>query len=138
MPRLLDDDDGRHFFGGVRYQALRKGKWKWIEGELAPECWRGGREIEWDFLRIDPKGRKGAIKLPDDQCADHGFTSLFDVSQVGQALAAESRDVTSSHPDLAKAMAALLADMVSKKGQAESFELTPEQERKLKSLGYLR
>ena len=138
MPTLLDDDEGDHFFGGVRLSAIRMGKWKLVRGELAPQCWGGGGEIEWDFLRIDPKGRRGAIRLPDDQCAGIGFTSLFDVSQAGRALARENEDVTSSHPALAEAMGAMLADMASEKGQAESFQLTPDQEQKLKSLGYLR
>ena len=38
---------------------------------------------------------------------------------------------------LKQAMDEMLAEIASKKGEAEGFELTPDQERRLKSLGYL-
>ena len=138
MPTLMDNDAGDHFFGTVHLQALRKGKWKLVKGELSPKRWTGGDQVKWDFLRIDPKGRRGSIQLPDDECAGNGFTSLFDVSQTGRLLAAEDRDVSSSHAVLARTLGKALAELAAKKGLAENFELTPEQEQKLKSLGYLR
>jgi len=137
MPTLLDDDDGNHFFGGAHFQALRKGNWKLVTAELAPGCWEGGGEVEWTFLGIDPKGRKGAVRLPDERCSDHGFARLFDVTQSGPRLARENQDETSRQVALKHSMDAMLAKIASRKGEAESFELSPEQKRKLKSLGYL-
>lgn len=138
MPTLMDDDDGNHFFGAIHLQAIRIGQWKLIKGNLSPSCWAGGGKIVWGIVGLAPTGRNGATRLPDDQCVDHGFTSLFDVSQEGPALASEKNDMASSHPDLVESMKAALAELASRKGQADSFELTPEQEQKLKSLGYLR
>jgi hypothetical protein len=138
LPTLMDNDEGDHFFGGVHFQALREGSWKLLKGQLAPPCSAGGGALEWDFLRMDPRGRVGATQLADDECADQRFTSLFDVSQSGWALATEKENVISRHRDLEITMGSLIAEIASKKGQAETFELTPEQEQKLKSLGYLR
>ena len=138
MPALLDDDDGDHYFGRVHMSALRQGKWKLIQGELGPSCWEGGSEIEWDFLRMNAMGRKGSIRLPDKECTGIGFTRMFDVSQRGRALGRENRDMTSRKPERAKAMLETLVELASGQGEAERFDLTPEQEQKLKSLGYLR
>jgi arylsulfatase A-like enzyme len=137
-PTLLDDESGDHLFGGVRFQALRNGRWKLVKGELAPACWIGGGKVIWDFLKLDPKGREGATRLADDECAGHGFTSLFDVRQAGPAFASENVDVASRRPALVKEMDAMLSELAANTGEAESFQLTPEQEQKLKSLGYLR
>jgi arylsulfatase A-like enzyme len=137
MPTLMDDDEGEHFFGAVHFQALRKGKWKLVKGDLLAPCTKGGGEVEWTMLGLDPKGREGAIQLPDDECAENGFTSLFDVSQSGPRLARESSDVTSKHPEIVEALSEILEDLAANKGQADHFDLSPDQERRLKSLGYL-
>ncbi len=137
MPTLMDDDEGEHFFGAVHYQALRKGKWKLVTGDLRAPCTKGGGEVEWTMLGLDPKGREGAVSLPDEECPQHGFTSLFDVSQNGPRLAGEGKDVRSSHPEIAESLSKTLEELAANKGQADRFELTPDQERRLKSLGYL-
>jgi arylsulfatase A-like enzyme len=137
MPTLMDDDEGEHYFGAVHYQALRRGKWKLVKGDLLAPCTKGGGEVEWTMLGLDPKGREGAVKLPDDECLENGFTSLFDVSQSGPGLARESKDVTDSYPGIVQSMSETLEELAANKGQADRFELTPDQERRLKSLGYL-
>lgn len=137
MPTLIDDDDGEHLFGAVHFQAVRMGKWKLVKGDLLAPCTKGGGEIEWTMLGLDPKGREGSTKLPDEECAGYGFTSLFDVSQGGPRLANENRDVKASHPEIVEELSGMLEELAANKGQADSFELTPDQERRLKSLGYL-
>jgi hypothetical protein len=63
---------------------------------------------------------------------------MFDVSQRGRALGRENRDMASRKPDHAKAMLETLVELASGQGEAERFDLTPEQEQKLKNLGDLR
>ena len=137
MPTVLDGEGDGHVLGGVHYQALRLDKWKYVEVSMSPPCWGGDGEIEWDMLGLDPRGITDSVLLPEDQCGKYGFTGLYDVSQKGPRLAREKKDMTADHPDLVLSMAKLLEDMAENKGEAESFDLTPEQERKLKSLGYL-
>lgn len=137
MPTLMDDDEGEHLFGAVHFQAIRKGKWKLVKGDLLPPCTKGGGKVEWTMVGLDPKGREGSVKLPDEECGNYGFTSLFDVSQTGPKLARESKNMTSSHPEIVEELSEMLEELAANKGQADSFELTPDQERRLKSLGYL-
>jgi arylsulfatase A-like enzyme len=137
MPTLMDDDEGEHFFGSIHFQGIREGNWKLVKAELAPPCWQGGGEIEWEILKIDAIGRKGAVKLPDEECAGNGFTSLFDVRQRGPRFARERRNAAADHPELVKALGEKLEMMAAKRGEAEHFDLTPDQEQRLKSLGYL-
>lgn len=137
MPTLMDDDAGEHYFGAVHYQAIREENWKFVTGELVGPCTIGGGEIEWTMLGLDPKGREGSSELSEEECRKRKFSSLFNVRQHGPALAREAQDVSARHPDVVARLAALLEVMSTRKGEAESFELSPEQERKLKSLGYL-
>lgn len=137
MPAMLDGEDGQHFIGGVHYQALRMGNWKLIKASMAPPCQGGDGEIQWDNVGLDIKGIKGATVLTEEECAEVGYTRLFDVSQTGSEFAMEEQDAALRHPDVVSSMTAVLDALVARKGEAESFDLTPEQERKLKSLGYL-
>ncbi|MFP6655012.1 MAG: sulfatase [Myxococcota bacterium] len=137
MPGVIEGEDGQRFMGGVHYQGLRLGNWKLVKASMAPPCYGGDGELIWDIVGLDVTGIKDATQLTEDQCAEIGYTRLFDVSQTSSALAMEDEDVASLHPDLVASMAAVLDTLVSRKGEAESFDLTPEQERKLKSLGYL-
>lgn len=118
--------------GPVMRSGLRTPEWRFVEDQVVGACTHGGKpqrsELgDWSILLGRP--------LPKETCEKFKVDYLYPVTSRGDA----EPDVADEHPKVVKDLLELLRVHASHKAPlASSFDLSAEQEEKLRSLGYLK
>jgi len=118
--------------GPVKRSGLRTPEWRFVNDQVVGACNYGGTPHRDPF---------GAWILPDakpleaSKCEKIQSTMLYAVSSLGD----REPDVSKQHPDVVAKLATLLQQHAEQKADlASQFNLSPVQQEKLRSLGYLK
>jgi hypothetical protein len=106
---------------------------------LNPPCIRNPTSYgPFDFLDVNPLHPIGGEALPDAECSKPVRQDLFESSD--RMYIAEDATINKvlAAPEIRRNLAAEIQTVEAGSRSDETFKLDAEQERKLKSLGYLR
>jgi arylsulfatase A-like enzyme len=117
--------------GPIERSGLRTPEWRFVNDQVVGACTHGGKPIRNPF---------GAWLLPDgkplekEKCEAIRSEYLYPVTPLGDG----EPNAAKKHPDVTKELLSMLREHASHKVPlASKIELSPEQEEKLKSLGYV-
>lgn len=119
------------FLGPVEWHGVRTPEWKLVERNLVGPCTWGAWPARDGF---GAWSLQNTTALPAERCAEFGNTELFHESPMGHLELAPSQA-----PEVIAPLKARIKRYATSEntGPAGKFTLSPDQERKLKSLGYL-
>jgi arylsulfatase A-like enzyme len=136
-PRIVNIPGNGEYFGETQMSGVRSGDWKYLRTTLLAGCVLNPSGYSSGEYGINPSTAIGGTKLPDERCEKTVFEELYNVRMPSLALSAEEANAATEHPDIVAKLRTFVDSALAHRGEAEEFEMTGEQENKLKSLGYL-
>jgi arylsulfatase A-like enzyme len=128
--RPIEEPEIGVILGPVSLTGIRTPKWRLTTSNVVGPCSRGdpSRDAFGTWILRDPK------EVDEARCRQIRKVQLFGGTDHGS-----SREMSAEHPDVVAELEAILRLHVAQPSDAGGrFTLSPEQERKLRSLGYLR
>jgi arylsulfatase A-like enzyme len=125
----IEDPELGVVLGPANLTGVRTPRWRLMTWTVAGPCSRGDpvRDAFGKWEQANPEG------VDEARCRQIHKTKLFGTADDGS-----SREQSAEHPDVVTALEAILSLHVAQSSDAgRRFTLSPEQEQKLKSLGYL-
>ncbi|MFT4572327.1 MAG: arylsulfatase A-like enzyme [Hyphomicrobiaceae bacterium] len=136
-PRIVNIPGGDEYFGSTEMSGVRSGDWKYIRTTMLQACTVNPDGYSGGIYKINPDIPLGGMKLSDEECGAVVLEELYNVNTGSLSLAAEETNRAAEKPFILNGFSAFVDSRLAERGDAEEFEMTGEQEDKLKSLGYL-
>jgi arylsulfatase A-like enzyme len=135
--RIVTMPDGSEYFASTRMSGVRSDDWKYVRTTLHEHCVKNPKSYSKGIYRINLNKAVGGTTLTVEECHSVMLEELYNVSTGSLKLANESDNLATKHSSILNGMRGFVDLQLAESGQAEEFEMSGEQEDKLKSLGYL-
>jgi len=86
---------------------------------------------------VNPAFAVGATEVPEQECRSYAVEALYDIAHDESLPASEDENLAARHPELVARLRRITEDRYADVGQGEEFDLELEDERRLRSLGYI-
>ncbi len=127
------------YFAGSSWHGVRLGSWKYMNVGLNPPCLRNfSGYAPMGFLDVNPLHPVGGEQVPDKDCSRLLRQDLYEAKGLKYATEDVTKNRIVARKDVSNELAGIVKKIQSSRSAGESLRLDPDQERKLRSLGYLR
>lgn len=129
---------GEEIFGTTGVVGATMGGLKYVRTRFAGSCVKDSPDYSMGKFGINPILPLGGTPIPAEECEGYVFEALYETAAGEDHLfAAEIDDVSASYPEELARLRDFTDSVIASRTGAEEFELSEEEESKLKSLGYL-